>query len=1013
MKIRTDFVTNSSSSNFTVMIDFELKDGQKISFEGYGGTDYGPGYPFDSEALVNVSPKVLGTAKTVEKMIDLLINGVIDDRWNSPEKVFASGGKGSYFIDRLRNSIHSMNDIRKITIRGDEENYVSYLRSYTYNLESGKYTGKQYGDFIEKDGGSGGDLTFDVSDCDVEYFDDSNLFFEAENHKRNNGTNSGVNRDKEYISYDRNNPDDPITNLSSLVNELQGIMEKEGLGDVFQNAFFNSAIGDTGYDLYKWTFTEGKTAHGTGWEISVPDGFKVDSSSADGNLRMIPVDMERIPLEIREGVNDDNNYGQEKWSYHKDARAAWALVQGTAFGQGIYADSGIVSEVIPIGFHDICAAILVQKDDSMFGGDYFNYICIIIGGQKTQLLEIDVVQPMTQEQRTSLDQSVKTWVESFRFDKPNQYVPKQAWFDDPRIIRDLKQNKMGSFNDALEHAVIESASVIGAADVLRMYSAAYSLPDNTLHDLKNPFEVLEFYYTKADTLLDKAYREGVPAKTLKKVYDKLLEELADIDKIFSQITCSSITKRDVPNSVHKMISKWKNDYKTRTVSQPIQTKQKIVPTKKDEKKQESKKKENQKLEQEKLNPEKEQRKAKRQLIEKQALEKYEKDYADWRQRCKEIDDIVKRNKANEKEYKRKFTAWEKECKAIDRKRKDETESRYLKEKERLENEVRENYEFSIKRIHEEKEKFIREKAEAEAALSKIRFFGFSKKKILQERIDNLNKSIADTEMEQEAINTAYLNNQKTSEEKIRSEISAQVNRSLPHPQMPTKEDFCVVPKKPMEPISPKKMFVYSKQNHKNIKVGSILYFGFYEPDSETQNNPEMMEWKVLANEKDRILIISRYGLGTKSYNQSYSDVDWETCLLRKWLNDDFFTEAFSEAEQELIITVTVPAEKNPKYNTVAGNKTKDKVFLLSIKEAEKYFLTDSDRVLNAKQYTTGKEAHAESDIKRWWLRTPGYHTRNAAYVNGSGVIDQFGYSVSKQYAVVRPAMWLKINRKVK
>lgn len=204
---------------------------------------------------------------------------------------------------------------------------------------------------------------------------------------------------------------------------------------------------------------------------------------------------------------------------------------------------------------------------------------------------------------------------------------------------------------------------------------------------------------------------------------------------------------------------------------------------------------------------------------------------------------------------------------------------------------------------------------------------------------------------------------------------------------------------------------------KNIKVGDTYTFGAYEQDNSTSNGKEAIEWTVLDKDGMSLLLISKQALDCQQYNTSYTDVTWESCSLRKWMNGTFLNKAFNAEEQAQIQNTTVSADKNPEYNTNPGNATTDKVFLLSINEVEKYFNSDEARKCAPTAYAKAQGAYTSDSYKTasgaatcwWWLRSPGDDQGSAAYVSCVGDVHEFGYSVGNDNGAVRPALWIDLN----
>lgn len=117
----------------------------------------------------------------------------------------------------------------------------------------------------------------------------------------------------------------------------------------------------------------------------------------------------------------------------------------------------------------------------------------------------------------------------------------------------------------------------------------------------------------------------------------------------------------------------------------------------------------------------------------------------------------------------------------------------------------------------------------------------------------------------------------------------------------------------------------------------IVKFGSYPQSDASGNTKEPIEWIVLDRQRDKALLLSKYILDFKCYNDDYKDVTWETCTLRNWLNNDFYFKAFSSDEQKKIQTTNITNNDNLYYGTNGGNNINDKVFCLSAEEVRKYF----------------------------------------------------------------------------
>ena len=199
-----------------------------------------------------------------------------------------------------------------------------------------------------------------------------------------------------------------------------------------------------------------------------------------------------------------------------------------------------------------------------------------------------------------------------------------------------------------------------------------------------------------------------------------------------------------------------------------------------------------------------------------------------------------------------------------------------------------------------------------------------------------------------------------------------------------------------------------KDNNPDYKIGETIEFGNYPQDKDGTEKP--IEWIVMKKEGNQVLLLSKYVLDAKSYNEGWGDVTWETSDIRQWLNNEFYTTAFNKAEKAKIQTSLIKNEDNSEYGTSGGNDTEDKVFLLSKKEADTLFSDEEERIAKATEYAEKSGVYVNKEKAAWWwLRSPGYSSRDAAGVGSHGWVDRSGYNVSSYFDGVRPALHLNLQ----
>ena len=184
---------------------------------------------------------------------------------------------------------------------------------------------------------------------------------------------------------------------------------------------------------------------------------------------------------------------------------------------------------------------------------------------------------------------------------------------------------------------------------------------------------------------------------------------------------------------------------------------------------------------------------------------------------------------------------------------------------------------------------------------------------------------------------------------------------------------------------------------------------------------EPLYWRVLKREYDKILLITEDLVECRKYHEECTNVTWETCSLRKWMNEEFIYTAFNNEEDRSRIALVL--NQNPDYDyyevlAEGEDPTWDRVFALSIDEVRRYFKNDSDRMAAPTPYVEKAyegRVYISDEYKVngrgtgwWWLRSPAIFSSHAALVEIDGGVAELGGGVDHSGASVRPALWLNL-----
>ena len=169
-------------------------------------------------------------------------------------------------------------------------------------------------------------------------------------------------------------------------------------------------------------------------------------------------------------------------------------------------------------------------------------------------------------------------------------------------------------------------------------------------------------------------------------------------------------------------------------------------------------------------------------------------------------------------------------------------------------------------------------------------------------------------------------------------------------------------------------------------MGNIL-LGNYPYDKNGTKKP--LEWKAIKETDKGTILITKDVIDHLSINNQDGEWAWETCSLKTWLHETFFTQAFSEEEKLKI----------------------KEIFILDNQQIYEYLPTMEDRLAEPTEYAVKRGVMRYDGNRKamWWVRSYGIGNlkTHATFVSYDGFFFNVGRRANAKKYGVRVAILLE------